>query len=144
MKTNRDVANIVILLPETKETLLHKKTMDYPMLPYKEGRWFIFGGVVEEGETPVAAARREFSEETGFNSDNLVFSHESYYHVPDLCEGQKYVFIHEQPNRDLSNYRITEGAGMALFAMPELKDVKVNKYDNQDLERILKGRGWLK
>jgi len=142
MIRNRDVANIVVLLPDTRETLLQKKTLDYPYLPVEEGRWFLFGGCIED-ESHQVAARREFLEETGIDTAGLRFSHESSYHVPDRCEGKKYVWVYET-DRDMRKYTIGEGAGIAVFAMPELADIHINKWDNEDLQRVLNERKWVK
>jgi 8-oxo-dGTP pyrophosphatase MutT (NUDIX family) len=141
MIKDRDVANVVVLLPETREVLLQKKTFDYPSLHYEGGRWTIFGGAIELNENPEDAARRELKEELGMEGI-LKFSHNGSYYVPNKSEGNKHVYVYET-DRDMKKYRIGEGAGIAIFAMLELKDIKIIECDQVDLKRVLEERKWL-
>lgn len=70
-------AGLVLLHPESDRVLLLKRADD--------GRWSVPGGHIENGESPLDAALREFAEETGlmppeadqvsFLGDNRGFRH---------------------------------------------------------------------
>ena len=51
-----------IIKNNLNEILLQKRTADYKRFPSK---WTLFGGAVEQGETPYLAAKRELIEELG-------------------------------------------------------------------------------
>jgi len=66
-------------------------------LPHLNGRWNGIGGKMESGESPVGAAMREFTEETGIvvTKEDMVFvEHQRFVNgvgVPDgrYCEGDE-------------------------------------------------------
>ncbi len=59
-----DRPNSVIVLPTRNNKLLIAKETQ----PFKGTFWGFFGGQIEEGETPLNAAKRELQEETGLES----------------------------------------------------------------------------
>lgn len=81
---NKDSALLVILSNEGNVVLVKKINHPRPMLR-------VPGGEIEEGETPLVAAKREFAEETGMEVSGSIevrflFSdwntrHEHWYHV---------------------------------------------------------------
>lgn len=140
-EVQRDVVNGILVIPDRKEILLQKKTIDYPGCPGFEGWWYLFGGGLGTGEHPTIGIIRELEEELGIVNADVQFTHEREYLIPGICKGKKYVFNHNI-TRDLSQLVIGEGAGIALFAVPELVDIKIIPYDMEDLEIFLRRVEW--
>ena len=62
-----------IILNSKGEILLQKKTLDYPT--EAGGPWCLWGGKIEEGETPRQALVRELKEEVGYGAKSLQHLH---------------------------------------------------------------------
>ena len=137
----RDVVNGILVNPDLREVLLQKKTMDYPHGPGFEGWWYLFGGGLDKGEDPMVGIKRELQEELGLVDPKVAYTHDRQYVVPDKWRGTKHAFTH-RIGRDLSHLVIGEGAGIALFAVSELADTKINPYDLEDLQIFLERVGW--
>lgn len=58
-------AGLAVVAADTGRVLMIQRSLDPEDPPEVQGTWEFPGGGIEEGETPEAAARREFSEETG-------------------------------------------------------------------------------
>lgn len=120
----------VILHRDGKALLQHRD--DIPTI-YWPGAWAIFGGMVEEGETPEEAVRREMMEELSLALEGPL----------DLIEHQ----VDEQRERyfyaspllvPLEALRLQEGQGMALLTLDELKDYPVIPLHLKILEAYFK------
>ncbi len=101
----------VLLYREGKALLQHRD--ENPAIPWP-GAWCIFGGKVEEGETPEEAARREIEEELGLRLEgplSLIYHSNGerlerfFYAAPLLVSPE-----------DLT---LNEGQGMALLSPAE-------------------------
>ncbi|MDP3741198.1 MAG: NUDIX hydrolase, partial [bacterium] len=66
------IKRVSLIIPITRErkVLLQHKSTDAPNNP---DTWCLFGGSIEEGESPEQAARREFKEELQVSVSGLNF-----------------------------------------------------------------------
>ena len=106
-----EVACIVLYTTQGKILLQHR-TDDAPTDPSK---WSLFGGRVEEGETPEAAVKRECYEELVYKlqSPRLVLTKELF--------ARNYTFIEAYDKKQELN--LQEGQGMRWFSYDELNDL---------------------
>lgn len=133
-------SNVSCIIPFNKkgELLLQKKTMDYKFVP---GSWALFGGGIEEGETPEQAMKREINEElVGMDVNQFKFIKKEDYKeegVSGIREGEIYLFggLFKE---DLSELSIKEGGGFALFKPEELKSLPLIPHLRDTIDRCLK------
>ena len=131
--------NVACIVPfnEKGELLLQKKTMDYHFLP---GTWALFGGGIENGETPEQAARRELKEElVDVDFDQFKFILKEDYKdagLHDIRWGELHIFggIFKEK---LSDLRILEGGGFALFRGDELDNINLMPHLRPILRKVL-------
>jgi 8-oxo-dGTP diphosphatase len=102
----------VILFQGGKVLLQHRD--DKPEIRWP-GAWAIFGGHVEDGETPEAAARREVQEELGLRLEGPL---PLAYH--GTADGRERFFFAAELTVPLTELALTEGQGMALLSREEL------------------------
>jgi len=117
-----------IILDPDNQALLQKKTMTYDWWP---GYWCTFGGGVRDQEDPEVAFRREMREEHGLMlSDIELFLEQEFEEMtrqgPQKKRHGKISYFSARFNGVLSNVRLREGAGFALFEHSEL--VKYNEF----------------
>ena len=105
------------------------------------GKWFLFGGKVEQGEHPYRAAQREFHEEMGIYRPKLDFSHRAPYLIQDRAQGMQHIFTFTT-DKNMRKYRIGEGAGVSLFHVSELEHLSIAEWDKERLLTVLKEQGW--
>jgi mutator protein MutT len=96
------------------------------------GHWGLFGGGIEEGETPEAALRRELQEEIGVVPQSIAYF--TRYSFDFGCHGSRRVDRHYYEARILSSalkdMKLMEGAEMRAFDAQELLGkVRVTPYD---------------
>jgi len=127
---NRDVVEIVIF-NNKGEVLLQKKTLDYPALP--GGYWSFFGGEVENGEPPMERIKKEIEEEIGVTVENIEEWGIEDYKLDVGFFGKRYIFKGKF-NGNLSEIRLGEGGGFALFEEEELENIKIH----EDILKTLK------
>ncbi|MAG79059.1 hypothetical protein CMI40_01640 [Candidatus Pacearchaeota archaeon] len=118
----RDVAEAIIV-NNKNEVLLQKKTLDYLTVP--GGYWTVFGGEIEDGETPEQALKREVKEEIAFNINKFKLSKIKDYKLPTAFYGKRYIFegLFDQ---EISSIILKEGAGFAFFNISEINSIKVD------------------
>lgn len=88
------------------------------------GHWALFGGRVEDGETPRQAAMRELMEELEFQPGRMHWFTETGFVMPQLNVGpsRKVFFEARVTAEDIGRMVLHEGAAMRLFTLQELLD----------------------
>ena len=88
----------------------------------------IVGGIIDKGETPAEAAKRECVEETGCVVNKLIDIY-SYYPAPGSSESYYHLFMAE----------IDAFEGERILGLEnENEDLLVNSYDVQEVKNLLK------
>ena len=127
----RQVA-LVILYQNDRVLLQHRD--DDPAIRWP-GVWAIFGGGVEAGETPEAAARREMQEELG-----LVLTDPLEPIGQELSE-DRHRWIYAAPlTVPVESLTLMEGQGMALLSAEEIADRQVVPLHREFLRAFREGR----
>ncbi len=112
-------AVVSVILTSADGRILLQQRDDKPDLHYP-GWWTIFGGYVEDGETPEAAIRRELMEELRID---LPVTHWRTYDcpvrsIPGEVHTRNYVFT-AALDRPVESLTLSEGQGMRLFTPEE-------------------------
>jgi len=94
---------------------------DFPHLLVPD-HWGVFGGRVEDGESPRRAIQRELFEELQFSPGQILWFTESAYVLPQLDVPPTQVTFFEVPiiEDDIDSMVLQEGAEMRLMSAPDL------------------------
>jgi len=131
-----------------RAVLLIKRTLDARSDP---GRWNLVGGIINSGETPARAARREFGEELSARSKPRIRRLCSLLRGP---QGKRatVTYFHAYLPDDMNKLRLkrtrkgtpeerkVEGQGLGWFTEPEVKRLPVRRQDRIALLRFFRGR----
>ncbi|MFQ6026570.1 MAG: NUDIX domain-containing protein [Dehalococcoidia bacterium] len=139
-----DGAAVILYTPD--QVLLQKRDRSPRRFP---GRWAVFGGGIQPGETPESSACREVGEELGLslkpedlellgrfqviglNNDSVVH----FFRAPlRLGFWDLLLALPQAPRLDL------EGEGLALFTHDEVDNIHLRCHDRIALERHFQGR----
>jgi len=122
-----DVA-VLILFDKEKRMLLQHRTA------YKErwaNHWGVFGGSLEEGETPKEALQRELFEELAYATKEPVL-----FCVQSLTHDKKHVFIEEvDPSQTLVPNQ-AECQALGWFTFEEIVSLQCIPHDVEVLRKI--------
>lgn len=124
MKTRK--ASSCIITNKKNEFLLQKKTIDYKDAP---GKWVLFGGCMENNESPKETIERELKEELNI-SLNVKFVNKFNHVYRDLRTIEN-VF---EAKIDKLIYFPTEGAGAAFFTKEEIEKLNTPPH----IKRLIK------
>lgn len=124
----RDVALFILFTAEGKILLQHGSN-DAPRLP---NYWAIFGGGVEEGESPTRALKREILEELSYHVQRPCFLMAQTFR-DEKAENTKYVFIEKYQDQPL---QLGEGQAMGWFSPDETHGLKMIDHDRVVVEQI--------
>jgi hypothetical protein len=79
--------------------------------------WGLFGGYVEENETPLETAKREMEEELGIKLKKEKFK----FLLKIILKGQDFSVFSVDLKNNLSNLKLNEGQEMGLFSIGQIK-----------------------
>src|SRR5258708_5586105 len=125
LKDTTDQGVSAILIDADGRILLQHRD-DNPNIRYP-GHWALFGGSIEDGESPYTAARREILEETGYNVENLGLFREFAQN-----NKREFGFIGEI-NASLAELSLNEGQGLDFVSPNELRKLLIRPDDKQTL-----------
>lgn len=117
-----------IIVNGNNEVLLQKKDLNYKKGP---GKWALFGGVIEPGETPYVAIKRELIEEIGINLEAKLFKVYDYMEKTITGRIHIYTALFDLP---ISSIKLGEGAGFAFYNKKELASLNLLDADNVALK----------
>jgi 8-oxo-dGTP diphosphatase len=95
---------------------------DKPDIPFPNS-WDLFGGHVEEGETPEQALRREIKEELGIELKEWTFFRRFDCVAGDVYPNSKYIYW-AMTHHDPGELTLYEGQRLAAITMAERETVK--------------------
>ena len=108
----------VIIFNSSGEILLQKRDEEP-----ESGKWVLFGGGGESGESEIEAARREINEELGCDIENMLFF--KRYENNGI---EQPIFVADDPI-ELDKLELHEGSQMRFFppkVIPTLNDIGFN------------------
>ncbi|MFC1651951.1 NUDIX domain-containing protein [Patescibacteria group bacterium] len=112
----------IFIKNETLNKYLFVLRDNKPNIP-QPNKWSLFGGGIENGESPIEAVKRELSEEINID----VFDIEPIYSkkIVHEIQGEKnkitgYYFIGKTNTDNLSNIILNEGQKVSFFSLEEI------------------------
>jgi hypothetical protein len=108
-----------IILNKNNEILMQKKDLGYIWNP---GKWCFFGGKLEENKEPKEALKEILKRKLGVEIEIGEFFKIHPYKLnyeEGIVEGKDYMYICKF-NGNISDIRLTEGAGFAFLSKTEL------------------------
>ena len=116
-----------ILINAQGQVLLQQRD-DNPAIRYP-GHWSLFGGTIEDGESPETAVAREVKEEIDFEMRNFGLFREFVQN-----NKREFAFAGELSAR-LDELTLSEGQGMKFFSPSQLKELQIRPDDKDTLEQ---------
>jgi NDP-sugar pyrophosphorylase family protein len=116
-----------ILINPLGQVLLQQRD-DNPAIRYP-GHWSLFGGTIDDGESPADAVAREVKEEIDYDMRNFGMFREFVQN--NKCE---FAFAGELPV-SLAELTLSEGQGMNFFYPSQLKELQIRPDDKDTLEQ---------
>jgi 8-oxo-dGTP pyrophosphatase MutT (NUDIX family) len=115
------------ILMNAEGQILVQQRDDNPNIRYP-GHWALFGGTIEDGESPYAAARREIQEEIGYNVATLGLFREFVQN-----DKREFAFVGEI-DASLAELCLNEGQGMDFVSPDELGNLLLRPDDKATLK----------
>ena len=116
-----------ILINPQGQVLLQQRDNN-PAIRYP-GHWSLFGGTIENGESPETAVAREVKEEIDFDMVNFGLFREFVQN-----NKREFAFAGEL-SASLDELTLSEGQGMNFFYPSQLKEVQIRPDDKDTLEQ---------
>lgn len=126
-ETNGPQGVSAILINPRGQVLLQQRD-DNPAIRYP-GHWSLFGGTIEDGESPAEAVAREVQEEIDFELRNFGLFREFVQN-----NKREFAFAGEL-TAGLDELTLSEGQGMNFFEPSELRDLQIRPDDKDTLEQ---------
>lgn len=114
-----------ILINRVGQVLLQQRD-DNPAIRYP-GHWSLFGGTIEDGESPAAAAAREVKEEIDYDMQNFGLFREFVQN-----NKREFAFVGEL-SAEPGELTLSEGQGMNLFYPSQLRELLIRPDDKETL-----------
>lgn len=111
----------IILENDKGEILLYLRD-NKPTIPFPH-HWDLFGGYIEEGETPEEALVREVKEELNYDLVEYRFFKRYECLEGDVHQNIKYVYI-GKINKPIEELTLSEGEKLQFFSREEIPNVK--------------------
>lgn len=130
-------AAAIIVTPDRRYLLQHRDAKPGIWLP---DSWGLFGGAIEEGETPGEALRRELSEELGFVPAEIRYFTQIAWDFErwDLGVKLRYTFEVAIAADQVKHLILHEGQAMRLFTADEvLREPRLTPYDGHALRMFI-------
>lgn len=127
-----------ILIAEDGRFLMQRRDDDVPI--WFPGRWGLFGGAIDPGETPEGALKRELTEEIGLTDFDAEYLTQVAFDVRPWQGGIRGRFVYcvaiDQQQVDHAIENLTEGAECRLITLDQLMDgsIPVVPYDSFALQ----------
>lgn len=119
----------IILLNKNKEILMQQRD-NIPTIRYP-GYWGLFGGSIEDNETPEEAIIREVKEEINFDLKNF-----GLFRVFTQNEKKEYAFIGEI-DKEIEELNLTEGQNMKFFKPGRILSLEVRSDDLATIKKYM-------
>ena len=114
----KKISAIMLMLPDGR-LVTNRRDKDAPTSP---SLLSFFGGHIEDGETPIVAARRELQEETSIDITNLIFKPKLSLQIPDHGDASKIgiYFNLFSVNIESTEFKVYEGVGAESYSFNDL------------------------
>ena len=123
-----------VLVARDHRVLLHLRD-DAPGIRYP-GHWALFGGSVDDGESPPEALKRELAEELGLDPGLFGLFREFVQN-----NKREYAYVGEI-GADIDRLSLREGKAMRLFSPESVLDLKLRPDDRETLRLYLEGMSY--
>lgn len=111
----------IILENNNKEILLYLRD-NKPNIPFPN-HWDLFGGYIEDGETPEEALVREVKEELDYDLKEYKFFKKYDCNEGDAHPNVKFVYI-GKVDKQIEELTLQEGERLQFFSREEIPNVK--------------------
>ena len=114
---------------------------DKPSIPHP-GYWDIFGGGINDGETPEEGIRREVMEEIEREIEDLKYLGKLIYKKDSLCNYDCEISMFAgKINYSLNKIKLNEGVKIGFFKFEDLFNIKIPKFCREYIIRKRKVLG---
>lgn len=121
--------------PETGRVLLHQRDGETTINPHK---WAFFTGLMENGESPMAAFIREVNEEIGYALvPDRVQTLDKY--LNEERQTIRHVFL-AQVETEFTPKQVFEGAGVGWFKLHQTSALDLTQLTRRDLDAFMRSR----
>jgi 8-oxo-dGTP pyrophosphatase MutT (NUDIX family) len=130
-------AAAIIVTPDRKFLLQHRDEKPGIWFP---GSWGLFGGAIDEGETPGQALLRELAEEIGLVPSEITYFTQIAWDYARWGLGIKLRYTFEVPIsfEQMPGLLLREGQGMCFFSADEvLREPRLTPYDDHALRMYI-------
>lgn len=107
------------------------------------GKWSLFGGRINVGETPLEAIKREIFEELSIRPHEFKFLWQTDYYYDFVKDTVRTWFFVSNVDDVWGAHRLEEGSAVDIFSFPELKGLDIPDVIRQALHRYHSEEGGL-